>query len=175
MPNSRFALHGKRPSLIHGLCAFFASNSRFMHLFQATPDTPLDSPSSATSQFTVCTSRFARLRFEARFKSVRFRGSVWPVRFCKFGLVSSVRPLVQFHGFGSVRLFLGRRLGSIGLFDHQCVAVTSRAEEHAVSLLAAIVLLVLYALTPPLVECARHLECIEIRSSYFRSFAALSH
>ena len=35
MPNSRFALHGKRPSLIHGFCAFFASNSRFMRLFQA--------------------------------------------------------------------------------------------------------------------------------------------
>ena len=48
MPNSRFALHGKRPSLIHGLCAFFASNSRFMRLFQAALDTPLDSPFSAT-------------------------------------------------------------------------------------------------------------------------------
>ena len=48
MPNSRFALHGKRPSLIHGLCAFFASNSRFMRLFPAAPDTPLDSPFSAT-------------------------------------------------------------------------------------------------------------------------------
>ena len=33
MPNSRFALHGKRPSLIHGLCAFFASNSRFFAPF----------------------------------------------------------------------------------------------------------------------------------------------
>ena len=33
VPNSRFALHGKRPSLIHGLCAFFASNSRFMRPF----------------------------------------------------------------------------------------------------------------------------------------------
>ena len=44
MPNSRFALHGKRPSLIHGLCAFFASNSRFMRLFQAPLDTCLDSP-----------------------------------------------------------------------------------------------------------------------------------
>ena len=30
VPNSRSALHGKRPSLIHGLCAFFASNSRLM-------------------------------------------------------------------------------------------------------------------------------------------------
>ena len=48
VPNSRFALHGKRPSLIHGLCAFFASNSRFMRLFQAALDTPLDSPFSAT-------------------------------------------------------------------------------------------------------------------------------
>ena len=48
MPNSRFALHGLRPSLIHGLCAFFASNSRFMRLFQVALDTPLDSPFSAT-------------------------------------------------------------------------------------------------------------------------------
>ena len=39
MPNSRFS-----PSLIHGLCAFFASNSRFMRLFQAALDTCLDSP-----------------------------------------------------------------------------------------------------------------------------------
>ena len=59
MPNSRFALHGERPSLIHGLCAFFASNSRFMRLFQAALDTPLDSPFSATLSvhglhFTVC-------------------------------------------------------------------------------------------------------------------------
>ena len=44
MPNSRFPLHGKRPSLIHGLCAFFASNSRFVHLLQAALDTCLDSP-----------------------------------------------------------------------------------------------------------------------------------
>ena len=44
MPNSRSALHGERPSLIHGLCAFFASNSRFMSLFQAALDTCLDSP-----------------------------------------------------------------------------------------------------------------------------------
>ena len=46
MPNSRFALHGlaASPSLIHGLCAFFASNSRFMHLFQAPLGTCLDSP-----------------------------------------------------------------------------------------------------------------------------------
>ena len=49
MPNSRFVLHGKRPSLIHGLCAFFASNSRFMRLSQAPLDTPLDSPFSVTS------------------------------------------------------------------------------------------------------------------------------
>ena len=30
--------------LIHGLCAIFASNSRFMRLFQAALDTCLDSP-----------------------------------------------------------------------------------------------------------------------------------
>ena len=46
MPNSRFALHGLAPSLIHALCAIFASNSRFMRLFQAPLrlDTCLDSP-----------------------------------------------------------------------------------------------------------------------------------
>ena len=54
VPTSRFS-----PSLIHGLCAFFASNSRFFHLFQAPLDTPLDSPFSATLSvhglhFTVC-------------------------------------------------------------------------------------------------------------------------
>ena len=44
MPTSRFALHGVAPSLIHGLCAFFASNSRFVRLFWAALDTCLDSP-----------------------------------------------------------------------------------------------------------------------------------
>ena len=44
MPNSRFALHGKRHSLIHDLCAIFASNSRFVRVSQATLDTCLDSP-----------------------------------------------------------------------------------------------------------------------------------
>ena len=48
MPNSRFAPSRFSPSLIHGLCAFFASNSRFMRLFQAGLDTCLDSPFSAT-------------------------------------------------------------------------------------------------------------------------------
>ena len=32
------------PSLIHGLCAIFASNSRFMSHFQAPLDTCLDNP-----------------------------------------------------------------------------------------------------------------------------------
>ena len=66
MPNSRFALQCKHPSLIHGLCAFFASNSRFMRLFQAALDTCLDSPFSASLSvhglhFTVYTpsSRFS--------------------------------------------------------------------------------------------------------------------
>ena len=36
MPNSRFALHG--------LCALFVSNSRFVRLLQAARDTCLDSP-----------------------------------------------------------------------------------------------------------------------------------
>ena len=62
MPNSRFALHGLAPPkftvcalflpLIHGLCAFF----RLLL-------TPLSTaPSPPPSQFTVCTSRFARPR-----------------------------------------------------------------------------------------------------------------
>ena len=51
------------PSLIHGLCAIFASKSRFMRLFQAALDTCLDNPPSLpASQFTVCTSRFTRPR-----------------------------------------------------------------------------------------------------------------
>ena len=32
------------PSLIHGLCAIFASSSRFVRLFEAALDTCLDSP-----------------------------------------------------------------------------------------------------------------------------------
>ena len=52
-------------SLIRGLCVFFASNSRFMRLFQAALDTPLDSPFSATLSvhglhFTVCASSMTR-------------------------------------------------------------------------------------------------------------------
>ena len=66
MPNSRFALHGPRPSLIHGLCVFFASNSRFTRLFQAALDNLATAPSPPPSQFTVCTSRFARLRADFR-------------------------------------------------------------------------------------------------------------
>ena len=47
------------PSLIHGLCTFFASNSRFMRLSQAALDTCLDSPFLASLSvhglhFTVC-------------------------------------------------------------------------------------------------------------------------
>ena len=64
MPNSRFALHGLAPPkftvcapflpLIHGLCAFFRPLL-----------TPLSTaPSPPHSQFTVCTSRFARCRFD---------------------------------------------------------------------------------------------------------------
>ena len=67
MPNSRFALHGFSPSLIHGLCTFFASNSRFMCLFQAALDTRPRQPllrHPLSSRF--CTSRFARLRLSQR-------------------------------------------------------------------------------------------------------------
>ena len=58
MPNSRCALHGLA-FLIRGLCACFASYSRFMRLLQAALDTCLDSPSSATLsvhglRFAVC-------------------------------------------------------------------------------------------------------------------------
>ena len=66
MPDSRFTLHGLAPSLIHGLRTFFASNSRFRHLFQAPLDTPLDSPFSATLSvhglhFTVCAPSNSRV------------------------------------------------------------------------------------------------------------------
>ena len=62
VPNSRFALHDLAPPkftvcapflpLIHALCAFF----------QAALDALSTAPSPPPSQFTVCTSRFARLR-----------------------------------------------------------------------------------------------------------------
>ena len=57
-------IHGTAfsPSLIHGLCGFCASNSQLMRLFRLLL-TPLSTaPSPPPSQFTVCTSRFARLR-----------------------------------------------------------------------------------------------------------------
>ena len=63
VPNSRFALHGKRPSLIHGLHAFFASNSRGLCAFIRPLLTPVTTaPFLPASQFTVCTSRFTRPR-----------------------------------------------------------------------------------------------------------------
>ena len=62
-------------TLIHSLCAFFVSNSRFMHLFQGALDTLSKAPSPSPSQFTVCTSRFAagfaRLRVFTSFVEVR--------------------------------------------------------------------------------------------------------
>ena len=48
MPNSRLALHGLVPPEFTVCAPFCASNSRFMRLFQAALDTPLDSPFSAT-------------------------------------------------------------------------------------------------------------------------------
>ena len=62
MENAEFTVCTSRfiPSLIHGVCAIFASNSRFMRLFQAPLDTCLDSP-LLCQPLTVCTSRFARL------------------------------------------------------------------------------------------------------------------
>ena len=60
MPNSRFS-----PFLIHGLCALFASNSRWA--FFRLVLTPLaTAPSPPPSQFTVCTSRFTRSRILQR-------------------------------------------------------------------------------------------------------------
>ena len=62
------------PSLIHGLCAILAFNSRFMRLFQAPLDTCLDSP-------LLCqplSSRFARdslLGFEKRSPEIREKKS----------------------------------------------------------------------------------------------------
>ena len=44
MPNSRFALHGNRPSLIHGLCAMLAFDSRFYSPVSGPLETCLDSP-----------------------------------------------------------------------------------------------------------------------------------
>ena len=54
MPNSRFALHGRRPSLIHGLCAIFASNSRLKRLVR-----PLLTPVSTAPFCQPLSSRFA--------------------------------------------------------------------------------------------------------------------
>ena len=55
------------PSLIHGLCAFFASHSRFMRLFKAALDTPLDSTGRI---------RFRRVRFQTP-NSVSFFWAHW--------------------------------------------------------------------------------------------------
>ena len=46
VPNSRFALHGKRPSLIQGLCAFSASNSHGLCGFFRLLLTPLSTAPS---------------------------------------------------------------------------------------------------------------------------------
>ena len=78
MPNSRFALHGRCPSLIHGLCAFFASSSQFVRLFQAALDAPLDSPFSVTLSvhglhFTVCAPSNSSSS-DCRKRGVEFKG-----------------------------------------------------------------------------------------------------
>ena len=99
MPNSRFALHGKRPSLNPGLCAFFASNSRFMRLFQAALGTPLDSPFSASLSvhglhFTV----YAPSKFQPGFlprASAKGFGD-----FCYIGRGSSFCLMYPPQGFG---------------------------------------------------------------------------
>ena len=62
MPNSRFALHGFSPSLIHGFCAFWCLIHGLCAFFRLLL-TPLSTaPSPPPSQFTVCTSRFIRPR-----------------------------------------------------------------------------------------------------------------
>ena len=72
MPNSRICTSRFGPSPIHVLCAFFASNSRFVRLFQAALDTPLDNPSLPPLSSRKCTLRFARLRFSLFFSSSAF-------------------------------------------------------------------------------------------------------
>ena len=59
VPNSRFS-----PSLIHGLCAFFAPNSGFMRLFQAALDTPLNNPFSATLSVHGLRLRVSKFSFK---------------------------------------------------------------------------------------------------------------
>ena len=104
MPNSRFALHGKRPSLIHGLCAFCASNSRFMRLFQAALDTCLDSPLFASLavhglHFTVyALSNFGP--FRVRFGPFRVRFGPFRVH---FGSVSGPFQVLRGVGVASGR------------------------------------------------------------------------
>ena len=81
MPNSRFALHGKRPSLLHGLCAIFASNSRSMRPFQNPLDTCLCTPffpslSVHGLHFTVCApSMYQYLNFSGFWGCSRFVAS----------------------------------------------------------------------------------------------------
>ena len=93
MPNSRFALHGLAPpsftvcapSLppIHGLCTFFTLLL-----------TPLSTaPSPPHSQFTVCTSRFARCRISVVHDGHRNRNSSI---ICDFGLLSPDPPFAIF-------------------------------------------------------------------------------
>ena len=59
MPNSRLALHGKRPSLIHGLCAICASNSHgafFRPLLTPVSTAPVFASLSVHGlHITVCT------------------------------------------------------------------------------------------------------------------------
>ena len=89
MPNSRFAIHGLR--------AFFASNSRFMRLFQAALDTCLDSPFFASLSvhclhFTVYVpSR----KFKTKFGALSFRNFSDPEKgvIGKEVLAEDVRPL----------------------------------------------------------------------------------
>ena len=55
-----FTVKPLSPSLIHCLCALFASNSRLCAFFRPL-STPVSRASWPTSQFTVCTSRYTRL------------------------------------------------------------------------------------------------------------------
>ena len=60
MPNSRLALHGSAPPLIHGLCTFFASNLHglcafFRPLFTPVSTAPFFASLSVHGlRFTVC-------------------------------------------------------------------------------------------------------------------------
>ena len=68
MPNSRFALHGLALPYftVRALLLPLIHGFNFMRLFRPLLNlSQLTAPSWPASQFTVCTSRLTRLRFES--------------------------------------------------------------------------------------------------------------